>query len=501
MDEVRVKARVSCRLSGAERYLVRGLDLRREIGHPVIDGDGHLLEFMPAVFPYLRDTLSAEQFDSYKRNGTATRAQMSGPALDQRRKNRLPQAGWWASPVTNPLDLATSIAPRLLHERLPELGFDYAVLYPSHILGAAGFEDQDLRVGLCRGLNNFLADVYGPYADRYTVAGLIPMHTPEEAIAELEHCKQIGLKVVGIHTGVLRPMEAPEVSPWFVPGQTHWWDHFGLDSLYDYDVVWQKFAELGYAVTVHWGVGGPPGGEAPYHSISSWMANHIGSFAAVTSQTLKSLYLGGVTRRLPEVVFGFQECGVGWAPGLLGDTVEHWEKRNIATLRECYDPAKLDLEQLVILVRQYAPELTTGFDDRELGAALVTTMLDGDRPEELDEWLAMEVVDEQDLVGLFTENFYFGCEADDQGVASAFSPANPGGAELKVMIGSDISHFDVPDFEKVLADAFGLVTKGLLTSDQFRRFAFENVAELFLRADPTFFVGTAIEAEVGMGRG
>ena len=31
-----------------------GPEVRREIGHPVIDGDGHLTELTPAAFPFLR---------------------------------------------------------------------------------------------------------------------------------------------------------------------------------------------------------------------------------------------------------------------------------------------------------------------------------------------------------------------------------------------------------------------------------------------------------------
>src|SRR5581483_1077627 len=138
-----------------------------------------------------------------------------------------------------------------------------------------------------------------------------------------------------------RPIEAPAPSPWLMPGQTHWWDHYGVDSLYDYDPVWRAFAELGFAVTVHWGVGGPPTTESNYTSVSNFMANHIASFAGPTAKTVKSLYLGGVTRRLPDAVFAFQECGVGWAAGLLGDAIEHWEKRNLATLRQVFDPALL----------------------------------------------------------------------------------------------------------------------------------------------------------------
>jgi predicted TIM-barrel fold metal-dependent hydrolase len=473
---------------------MRGSDIHDQLDHPVIDGDGHLLEFMPAALPYMREALSAADFDSYLSTTQHLQAQMTGQDVEERRLSRLPRGAWWASPVRNAIDVATSMAPHLMYERLPELGFDYAVLYPSHGLGAAGNPNQAMRTGVCRGFNDFLAGTYGKYSDRYTVAGAIPMHTPEEAIAELDHCKEIGLKVVAIPQGVLRPIEKLAPSAWIEPGQTHWWDYFGLDSQYNYDSVWQRFAELGFAVTVHWGVGGGLG--APYPFVTNWMANHIGSFAAATAPLVKSLYLGGVTRRLPEVVFGFQECGVGWAAAMLADTIEHWEKRNLENVRLNYDPALLNLDELEDLMRTHAPEFVGDSSVEEFRAALLAALLTGEPPEELDEWLAMEVSGKDDLVGLFANNFYFGCEADDRGVASAYSASNPRGAQLKVMLGSDISHFDVPDFEKVLPDARSLVSKGVITADQFKKFTFDNIAELLLRANASFFQGTAVENDV-----
>jgi hypothetical protein len=69
------------------------------------------------------------------------------------------------------------------------------------------------------------------------------MHTPDEALAELEHCSSLGLKVVCIPHGVARRIPeaatTPE-SPYLWPGQAHWLDTFGLDSEYDYDPVWES---------------------------------------------------------------------------------------------------------------------------------------------------------------------------------------------------------------------------------------------------------------------
>ena len=63
------------------------------------------------------------------------------------------------------------------------------------------------------------------------------MHTPEEAVAELEYAVNVlGFKAVLCAGYVQRPFDAlagkdPEVSAY-----AFWLDQFGLDSTYDYDV-------------------------------------------------------------------------------------------------------------------------------------------------------------------------------------------------------------------------------------------------------------------------
>ena len=57
----------------------------------------------------------------------------------------------------------------------------------------------------------------------------------------------------------------------------------------------------------------------------------------------------------------------------------------------------------------------------------------------------------------------------------AFNTAvNPFGAELKVMMGSDIAHWDVPDMSEVLAEAWEMVDHGWIDEDAFTRFTFVN---------------------------
>ena len=96
------------------------------------------------------------------------------------------------------------------------------------------------------------------------------------------------------------------------------------------------------------------------NSPSNFVYNHIGHFAAAGHAVAKAIFLGGVTRRFPELRFAFLEGGVGWACQLFGDLIEHWERRS-ATALERMDPDKLDRKLLMNLVEKY------GYDDIAAG--------------------------------------------------------------------------------------------------------------------------------------
>ena len=89
--------------------------------------------------------------------------------------------------------------------------------------------------------------------------------------------------------------------------------------------------------------------------------------------------------------------------------------------------------------------------------------------------------------------FFFGCEADDRVNAWAFNcRANPLGARLSAIFGSDIGHVDVPDMLEVLPEAYELAENGLITAEDFRDFTFANAVRLWGMQNPKFFEGTAV---------
>jgi predicted TIM-barrel fold metal-dependent hydrolase len=470
-------------------------EVRRRLSHPVIDADGHMREFLPAALPYLRDALGSTLFESWRSGGTALNAATKlASGMDQRRLTRKPQSAFWATLSGDGVDRATASSPALLYDRLEELGMDFVVLYATEAMGVAGTPDDDLRIGLCRSFNEFFAAISEPYRDRMAVAGLVPMHTPAEAVAELDHCHQLGLRVACIPHGVVRPIAEPATapqSPYLWPGQSHWTDTFGLDSEYDYDPVWEAFRRHGYAVTSHGGMAIPVN---VYTSTTSFTYNHLGSFAQMMYPLCKSLYLGGVTRRFPDLPFAFLECGVSWACSLLVDLVEHWEKRNVEAL-QATRPDLLDTAEVERLLRAHPGRLL----DRLEGnlSDLVRDLARPDAvPDEVDEWIHLGITTETDIRDLFVPNFYFGCEADDRTAAFAFSPANAFHARLNAVFSSDIGHWDVRHMNRVVSEAWGLVDDGVFSEEDFRDFVFANPARLYLSANPDFFAGTAVEADV-----
>ncbi len=470
----------------------RSAEIRARLNHPVIDSDGHMIEFEAGVIDYLKQVGGSTLVQRFNAWGSESLFNWSRLSPDERRDRRATRGVWWGLPTRNTLDRATASLPGLLHKRLDDFGIDFAVLYPTLGLPLPHMEDGGLRRGVIRAFNSFYADTYREYADRMTPAAIIPMHTPDEAIEELEHAVRVlGLKVFMFPSYVRRPIpsvarKCPEAA-----NRAFWLDTYGLDSDYDYDPVWAKCVELKISPSFHsngygWG---------SRMSTSSFIYNRVGHFAAAGEALCKSLFLGGVTRRFPTLNFAFLECGVGWACNLYADLVGLWKKRNLEGLQN-YNPANLDRQLLVDLHSQYGGKMVAGkLDQLRDGSGL----LEGDRYETtmLDEWAACQIDCEEDIRDLFIPHFYFGCEPDDPLISWAFNGrVNPFEARLQVLFSSDIGHWDVPDMRKVTEEAYELVEKGLIAEDDFRDFVFTNPASFYANMNPGFFKGTVVEKEV-----
>jgi predicted TIM-barrel fold metal-dependent hydrolase len=469
--------------------LTEARQLRSRLSHPIVDADGHWIEYGPVMKEEFRRIGGTAAVEAYEVASQRVPASLK-MSVAERRRRRVGQEAFWSSPSENVLDRATAMLPRFLYERLDDLGIDFCVVYPTAGLSFHRMQDTRLRRAICRAYNVFTAEQFKGLGDRIIPAAIIPMYTPEEAIEELEFAvKQLGYKVPMVGGMLRRRVPALEEEHPEASRLVEWYDVIGIDSDHDYDPVWQKCRELKVAPSFHNGARSILLRNSP----SNFCYNHIGHFASAGHAVAKALFFGGVTRRFPDLNFAFLEGGVGWACMLYADLIGHWEKRNRQAI-ESTNPSKLDVGRLLQFAEKYgSPAVADAVRRREgLEGDSNSTLTGG--LEDLDDYFRCKIEQKADLKDLFVPRFYFGCEADDPTNAWAFNrKANPMGAKLNALFSSDIGHFDVPDMTDVVPEAYELVEHGLITDDDFRDFMFTNAVRFWGEVNPDFFKGTVVE--------
>lgn len=462
--------------------------IRAQLDHPLIDGDSHVIEYMPVLLDYVAQAGGQSAVERLTRGARGPSWYAMSEA--DRRAKRPMRGPWWALPTKNTLDRCTAMLPRLYHQRMDDFGIDVAVLYPTQGLFFAGSNHPEQRQVLCNAYNAYIADCYAEFGDRMIPAAVIPLHTPQEGIAELEHAASLGLKVAMIPSYIRRPVA--DVAERFpdMARQVTWLDSYGFDSEYDYDPFWAKCVELGFAVAAHSG-----GMGFDDRKSQNYMYNHMGHFAAAGEVLAKSLLMGGVTRRFPDLRVALLEGGVQNGVRLFVDTFSRWKKRSPAAGLANLDPANLDLPQAQALFEGYGDTATRDKLDR-----LEETLMIAPRQltsELQDDFAAMQIETTQDLVDLFIPHFYFGCEADDPLACMAFDRRlNPAREQVRAIMSFDLGHWDVSNMDHAACEAYEQLEDGLVGPEDFRKFGFTHSVQLYAGANPKFFEGTRIEADV-----
>ena len=308
--------------------------IRAELSHPVIDADGHTIEYGPAYFEFLKQVGGAAIAERYRAKLDAGGWYRQSP--EERIRKRVTRPTSWGLPTKNTLDRATAMLPRLFRARMDDFGLDFSIVYSTLALVLIREEDEELRRATLpraeRDAGGHLRRAEGPH----DAGGGDPTHTPEEAIAELEYAvRTLGFKAVMVNSNVRRPVpEVPEAR----------------------DVGWMdRCAWTGRTTTTRCGRSAwssrwpsPRIRRAPAEgsrvTSDHYIYNHVGSFAAAGEAFAKAVILGGVTRRFPKLNFAFLEGGVGWASELYAGLISHCGKRNPNGIGN-YDPRNLDVEQ------------------------------------------------------------------------------------------------------------------------------------------------------------
>ncbi|HJU29149.1 MAG TPA: hypothetical protein VJ718_08260, partial [Candidatus Binataceae bacterium] len=87
-------------MSTAATASSRSAEIRAGVGHPIIDSDGHVVEFEPALLDYIRDAGGSKILERYKSAwDTAFRFRWNHASIEERLEFRLPRPVFWPYPA------------------------------------------------------------------------------------------------------------------------------------------------------------------------------------------------------------------------------------------------------------------------------------------------------------------------------------------------------------------------------------------------------------------
>src|SRR5256886_13225276 len=214
--------------------------VRSGLTHPVIDADGHWIEYGPVFVEKVRKAAGDKAADGLLRHMRRMPDVLS-LSIAERRRRGIAMEGYWGRQSTNTRDRATAMMPRMLYDRLDELGIDFGVIYPTAGLGIPRIADDATRRAVIRGFNVVTHEYFKDLGDKLTPAAVIPVHTPDEAIEALTFVtKQLGAKVCMLGSGVRRPIPHAKAAPADLARSDQCFDQLGLDSEHDYDTLCPK---------------------------------------------------------------------------------------------------------------------------------------------------------------------------------------------------------------------------------------------------------------------
>jgi predicted TIM-barrel fold metal-dependent hydrolase len=187
------------------------------------------------------------------------------------------------------------VGARLRH--MDELGIEIQVLYPSIFIEQVA-DRPEVEVPICRSYNRWLADIWQQSNGRLPWACALPLLDMDEALAELDFCKEHGACAVN-----MRPLEGDRLlpDPYFFP-------------------LYQKASDLDLAIGVHIGNANPvmsdiflSAGRAVGLGGGFWHRHlsNVGAFFTVVASRLPE--------RFPHLRMGFIESAAGWLPFVLSE--------------------------------------------------------------------------------------------------------------------------------------------------------------------------------------
>jgi predicted TIM-barrel fold metal-dependent hydrolase len=196
------------------------------------------------------------------------------------------------------------------------------VLFPNMVVGPRlwrNMKDDDAYKAAVRAYNDWLAEEYCPVApDRLVGLGVIPWTNLNDALDELKHSAEVGLK--GVMLGV------------FPSGKVY--------PTEEDDNFWAAAQDMNMPVTVHVGFdrNGPRANEPtflfpnPDHEVlksTRHIVDYVARWGLEPARSITPLILSGVFDRFPDFKLFFAETRVGWVPFWL-EMADYWYDKHLS---------------------------------------------------------------------------------------------------------------------------------------------------------------------------
>ena len=209
---------------------------------------------------------------------------------------------------------------------MDEDGIDQSVLYPTLLLGIAGYHDAEFATAMCRAYNDWLSDHTRDSAGRLHGAAIVPQQDIAAASAEIERAGRLP-GIVGV---MLRPNPTADWRPF-------------SDSAYD--PLWSAASDAGLPVGLHpFLTADLPGScvglrinrlrtsasPLPEDGMALAAIDNIFFTQAISNpfdmmNSMTFMLAGGVCERFPDLRIVFLESGGGWLVPWLERLDHHYE--------------------------------------------------------------------------------------------------------------------------------------------------------------------------------
>jgi predicted TIM-barrel fold metal-dependent hydrolase len=161
-----------------------------------------------------------------------------------------------------------------------------------------------LDLAVCKAFNDWAAELFGPYPDRFAVSAALAVADIPAAVAEVYRIAKLGYRCVNL------PAQQPQL-PYNRP---------------DYDPLWAALQETGIVVNFHVGTGHTPQAEkGPGGPVINYVLFAQGDGPLVVTYMSAS----GILKRFPGLRWAVVESGAAWLAWVLQSMDQIYKKHHM----------------------------------------------------------------------------------------------------------------------------------------------------------------------------